>query len=197
MLIDFWNDLRFRLRALFQRHVMERELDDELRLHLELEADKLVRAGLSRDEAMRRSRVAFGGIEGIKEDSRSVRGVSWVETVGQDLRYAMRGIGRRPAFSAAVILTLGLGIGANATMFAVTDRIMLRPPALLRDPDMVHRVYVMTTRDGRERPEGWYQYTRFLDLRRWTTSFAQVAARATPKLALGTSTDARDRKSVV
>ena len=192
MFSDWWSDVRFRFRALFRRRELERELDDEVRFHLELETDKLVTQGLPRAEAMRRARLAFGSVEGIKEDSRGVRGISVVDIVMQDVQYALRGIRRRPAFSAAVILTLALGIGANATMFAVTDRVMFRAPTMLRDPDMVHRVYVMRTGAEGEHAMGWYQYTRYLDLRKWTTSFSQVAARSFGRLALGTGTDARE-----
>ena len=83
-----------------------------------------------------------------------MRGISVVEIVMQDVQYALRGIRRRPTFSAAVILTLGLGLGANATMFAVTDRVMFRAPTMLRDPDMVHRVYVMQMAAEGEHPVG-------------------------------------------
>jgi len=82
-------------------------LDDEVRFHLELETGRLVTHGLPRAEAKRRARLAFGSVEGIKEDSRGVRGISVVDIVRQVVQYALRGIRRRPAFSAAVILTLG------------------------------------------------------------------------------------------
>ncbi|MEO6446149.1 MAG: ABC transporter permease [Gemmatimonadaceae bacterium] len=192
MLRESWSDIRFRLRALFRRNAMEHELDEEVRFHLDREIEKLTRAGVPHGEASRCARVAFGGVERIKEDSRDSRGVRMLEHVLHDLRYAVRGIQRRPGFSLAIVLTLGLGIGANATMFAVTDRLLLRPPELLRDPDLVHRVYIATTQDGRERMQGWYQYTRYLDLRRLTSSFAVVAARATPHLAVGSGEDARE-----
>ncbi|MGH7637683.1 MAG: permease prefix domain 1-containing protein, partial [Gemmatimonadaceae bacterium] len=71
-----FSDLTFRLRALFNRRAMERELDDELRFHLDLEIEKLVASGLSRPDAVRRANLAFGGVERIKDDSRDVRGVS-------------------------------------------------------------------------------------------------------------------------
>jgi len=185
-------DLRFRLRAIFRREALERELDEELRFHLEQEAEKYARTGLSQDEAMRQARLAFGGLEAIKEDARDARGIGWLDTVLRDLRYAVRGIRVAPGFAAAVVLTLGLGIGANAAMFGIIDRLMFRPAPYLHDPARVHRVYLASTWRGKDNVERGYQYTRYLDLARWTTSFSQLAAVAGRTLAVGTGEDARE-----
>ena len=109
MVFELWNDLRFRLRALFRRADVERELNDELQDHIAREAEKLERSGMSRDAAVRAARVAFGGVDRVKEDSRDARGVRFLEHVAQDVRYALRGIRSRPAFTGVVIATLGLG----------------------------------------------------------------------------------------
>src|SRR3982750_85309 len=82
------SDLLYRLRALFRRGSMERDLDDELRFHLERETEKLVRSGMSPADAARHARLAFGGVERIKDDSRDVRGVAWIDALTQDTRYA-------------------------------------------------------------------------------------------------------------
>src|SRR5688572_7875205 len=128
------NDLRYRLRALFKRDTMDRELENELRFHLEKETAKHVSAGLSPDEAHRQARASFGGVERIKDDTRDARGLAALEIFGQDVRYAARGLVARPAFSAGIVLTLGLGIGANATMFGIVDRLLFRTPSSLREP---------------------------------------------------------------
>src|SRR5215210_4828421 len=139
---EFWDDFRYRLRAIFRRQDMERELEHELHFHLENAAEKLMAEGVAPDEAMRRARAAFGGVERVKEESREGRGLSFLDTRTQDVRYAARALRRNPGFTLGVILTLGLGIGANSSMFAVVDRLMFRPPSLMRDADRVHRVYL-------------------------------------------------------
>ena len=90
----------------------------------------------------------------------------------QDLRYAARGLLRSKGFTAAVILTLGLGLGANAAMFGVIDRLMFRPFPYLKDPGTVHRVYLRTTYRGRTSTSFVFPYARYLDLARGTSSFA-------------------------
>ena len=192
-LSDTVSDIRYRFRAVFRRRAVERDLDDELRFHLEQEARKLEGTGLAPEEALRRARLAFGGVERIKDDTRDVSGVSWLETFGQDLRYAVRGLRARPAFTASVVLTLGLGIGANVAMFSIVDQLLLRVPAYLRDPGRVHRVYLTTTsRKGRDVTEGTTEYTRYLDLTRFAKTLDATAAFAERNFAIGTGEDARE-----
>jgi putative ABC transport system permease protein len=186
------SDLRFRLRALFRRDAMERELDDELRFHIERETDKYVQAGMPLDEARRKARIAFGGMTSIKEQTREARGIAVIDAIGQDLRYALRGLRMKPAFTAAIVLTLGLGIGANAAMFGIVDRLMFRAPAYLATPDRVHRVYTRYLWDGKERLENGFSYARYLDFVRSTTAFDRAEAAGSRMLAIGTRDDARE-----
>jgi hypothetical protein len=127
-------DLIFRLRALFRRNTVERELDEELRLHVDHETEKYVRAGVPRQDAARRARVALGGLEQVKEDCRDARGVTVIESTLQDLRYALRTIRKAPAFATMAILCLALGIGANTAIFTLIDAVMLRRLPV-RSPD--------------------------------------------------------------
>jgi putative ABC transport system permease protein len=190
-------DLLFRLRALFNRSAVERELDDEVRFHLEHETEKLVRSGLSRDEAARRARVAFGGVERIKDDTRDVRGIGMIETVVQDARYAARGLRASPGFAAAVILTLGLGVGANAAMFGVVDRLLFRAPPGLRDARTVHRAYFHAAYNGRFDLRREMSIRRYFDLVRDTRSFSTLAAFQTRVLPVGIGDGSRERPVAV
>ena len=119
------------------------------------------------------------------------RPASWLL---QDLRYALRGLARSPAFAITVILTLGLGVGANTAMFGIIDRLMFRPFPYMRDQDAVHRVYLRATYRGRESTNGVSEYTRYLDLQRSTTTIAQSAAFASQMLAVGTGDAAQERR---
>ena len=185
MLSELLSDFRFRMRSLFKRADVERELDDELRYHLEREAEKYVGQGLAPNDALRRARLAFGGMDSAKEATRDVWGTVVLETTLQDLRYALRGLRAKPAFTAGVVLTLGLGIGANAAMFGVVDRLLFRAPNYLRDPAHVHRVYLTSVSDEKDRTERQMQIPRYLDLARWTHAFSSVAAFHTWRAAVG------------
>ncbi len=129
--------IRHFLRALLSRDRVERELDEELRLHLELEADKRQREGVGPEEARRRAVVSFGGVEGIKEECRDSWGVLFLETFAQDLKYGARSLRRNPGFTAVVALTLGLGIGANTAVFSVVRGVLLRPLPYARGQEVV------------------------------------------------------------
>jgi putative ABC transport system permease protein len=198
MFEELWSDLRYRVRSLMRRDGVERELADELRFHLERETEKYERQGLSRPEAERRARLAFGGVERAKEASRDGRGTALLESIWQDLRYAWRGLRSKPAFTAGVVLTLGLGIGANAAMFGNVDRLLFRPPAYLRDASGTHRVYLSWTESGGEsRTERNIEFARYLDFKRLTHAFSSIAAFQTRSLAVGEATDARERPVTV
>jgi len=147
MLTELLHDVRYRLRALFRRAALERDLDAELRFHIEQEAAKYVRAGDTPAEAQRKARAAFGGIERIKDDTRDARGLALLDSIAQDLRYALRRLRATPGFTVAVVVTLALGIGANAAVFGMLDRLMFRPAPYLLEPRSVHRV-TRTSRSG-------------------------------------------------
>jgi putative ABC transport system permease protein len=191
MLSEFWSDLRYRLRAIFRRSAVEQELDDELRFHVEHEAEKYTRAGVSRTEALRRARIALGGVDRTKEESRDARGTMLLESILQDTRYALRGLRAKPGFTASIVLTLALGIGANAAMFGIVDRMLFRSPAYLRDAEHVHRVYMSRVADREERTSAYTSFPRYLDFVRWTHAFSSFATFATWRIAVGDGDGAR------
>jgi len=119
---------------------------------------------------------------------------AWFENALQDARYALRGLRRSPTFTITVILTLGLGIGANTAMFGIIDRMMFKPFPYMRDPGAVHRVYVQSTFRGRQFTGGVSQYTRYLDFRNFSSSFSQSAGYANFTLAVGTGVDAAEQR---
>src|SRR5215510_7496070 len=117
-----------------------------------------------------------------------------IDVLRQDVRYTLRGLRRTPAFTITVMLTLGLGIGANVAMFSVTDRLMFRPFPYLRDPSSVHRVYLQTTIRGKTATRSIMPYRRYLELRGATTSFAQYAGFTEWRLAVGAGDATRERQ---
>src|SRR5262245_10437508 len=115
------------LRSLLRRSQAERELDEELRFHVERQTEQNIRLGMDPEEARNAARKAFGGVEQAKEQSRDARGVRWLEELWQDLRYGLRMLRRKPGFTAAAVISLSLGIGANSAVFTFLNAILIRP----------------------------------------------------------------------
>jgi putative ABC transport system permease protein len=182
-----------RLRDWLRRDRLDRELTEELRFHRERLEQDARSAGVGAEEASHLARRRLGNLPGIQEAARDRWSWPWLDHLLQDLRYAALGLRRSPAFAATVILTFGLGIGANAAMFGVIDRLMVRPLPHLRDPGQVHRVYLVRTDRDRVVTTHWTEYTRYLDLTRHTPSFSAHAAVAPLVLAVGGGDATRER----
>jgi predicted permease len=123
-----------RIRGLFGRRALDQRLEEELRFHLDMETEKNCAHGMSLQDARAAARRSFGPTARIKEDYRERRGLPMLETFLKDLQYAVRGFSRNPAFAAIVIVSLGLGIGANTAIFTLIDAVMLRSLPV-RSPD--------------------------------------------------------------
>src|SRR5687768_3691752 len=155
------------------RRSSDQELDDELAAHMELEALSLERAGMAPEDARREARRRFGGVPRYAEAVRDVRGGRWLEWLGQDATYALRIARRFPAFSAIVVATLAVAIGANTAVFSVIDRVVLAPLPLPRDREIV--LLTSQTPDG-SNPRFAVSHADFLDWRSDTRSFAGMSA---------------------
>jgi predicted permease len=149
--------VRRRLRALTRKGVLEREMEDEMRLHIELEAQDLARIhGLPADEARRRAHVAFGGVERFKEEARDIRGARWLEDFAADLRFGFRGLRRAPGFAMAAALTLALGIGVTTALFSVVEAVLLQP---LPFGDPARTVVIWSS--WKDFPKTWVSYDEY------------------------------------
>ncbi len=168
-----WRSVTLRLRSLVAFRRVDRELDEEIRFHLDREVEKNVSAGMSADDARRRALVAFGGVEPTKEAHHDGWGVRWIEDVVRDIRYAVRALSRSPALAVTAVTTLALGIGANAAIFSAVSAVVLHPLPF-DEPDRLVMLW-------EENPEyHWYQQTaapaNMLDWRERVAAFQDVAA---------------------
>jgi hypothetical protein len=132
--------LRSLASSLLHRSRIEGEMDEELRAHIANRADDLERSGLPRAEAERRARIEFGGQERYKQECREERGGVWLASLWTDVRFGLRMLGKSRSFSAIAVLTLALGIGANAAIFSMVNALLLHPYAF-RHLDALVRVW--------------------------------------------------------
>jgi predicted permease len=160
-------------QRLFGRHRLYGELNEEIQAHLEEKIDALVRGGMSRKEASRAARLEFGNTARIEEDSRTVWRWAALESFAADVRYALRTMRKNPGFTAVVILTLALGIGANVAIFSVVNAVLLQ---LLpyKNADRLVTIW------GENKPRGFdldlISYQDYLDLRAQNHVFEKLGA---------------------
>jgi putative ABC transport system permease protein len=169
-----WSRLLLWLSATFRRSHLERDMDAELRFHIETCAAELARSGVPQAEALRRARIEFGSSERAKEECREARGVTFLETLTQDLRFGARILRKSPGFAVAAILTLALGIGSTAAVFSVVNTVLLKPLPYPHPDQIVMPWWAWPVTDlGDDFP--WGQRD-FLAFQRQVVSFQSVGA---------------------
>jgi predicted permease len=183
---------------------VQRDVDDEIRFHIESRVAELVAGGMPPGQAREIAAREFGDViearaEIARVDQRRLtraRRQSWRETFAQDVAYAARSLRKQPGFGSVVVLVLALGIGANVTMFGVVDRLLLRAPAHVADPERLMSLRIGRTVDGELRTQSVLSYPMYEDVRSAQDAFQHVAAYSPADLAFGRGRDARALRGV-
>lgn len=170
---------------MFWRKRRADDFADEIKAHLDLEADELRREGLCDDEARRRAKVEFGNVQTARERFQVKNHIAWLENLLGDLRYGLRGLWHNPAFTAVAVITLGLAIGANASIFSLFDQALLRALPV-KDPGQLVVLNFTGDTDGHTHSYGGntpghrheFSYPMYRDLRDKNTVFSGLIASA-------------------
>ncbi|HLK20382.1 MAG TPA: ABC transporter permease [Bryobacteraceae bacterium] len=155
-----------RIRAMLNARRLDRELEEELRSHIEMETEANIGRGMSPAQARRQALLEFGGISQTAELYREGRTIAWLEALGEDVRFALRGFARAPGFTAVAILSLGLGIGVNVAIFSMINMLLLRP---LPVPD-ASRLVVLGSQQKGGFPMPAFAYADYRDIREQTAA---------------------------
>jgi len=159
----------------FGRGRAESEFDAELDAHLTMMQEEFERRGMSAEEARREARLKLGGVEQAREMHREARTVGWLETLAQDVRFALRMMRRNPGFTAITILTLALGIGANTAIFSIVNGVLLKPLPYPQSDKLV-TVWGRFTGIGAPRDQNYISAPEFADIQELNHSLSYVAA---------------------
>jgi putative ABC transport system permease protein len=172
-MMEWFNIIRSRLRALFRRESVLRDIEEELRIHVEMETEINIKRGMPPDEARAVALKSFGALGRNTERGYDIRGGGWLEALWQDLRYGARVLFKQPGFTGIAALTLGLGIGANITIFSVVNAVLLRP---LPYPDADRLVFFWSEAPAQNIRERASAYANVADWREQNKSFEDIAA---------------------
>ena len=182
----------YSLRSLVRRNEADREMAEEIAFHIERQTRKHETLGLSGDAARQRALLEFGGTTRWREEARRARGSTAFDVIERDVRQALRGLRRDPAFAAMAIVTLALAIAANAAMFGIVDRVLLRGPEHVAAPDQVVRVYVTRTLPNANVTASPLQpYVLYLGARDHTSAFSAMATYTPMDVRVGSGIESR------
>jgi predicted permease len=162
--------LTAKIRGMFSRHRDDAEFSDELRAHLDMLTEENVRRGLPLPEARRQARIHLGGVAQLRETHRQLSGLPFLETLLQDIRFALRMLRKSPGFAAVAVLTLALGIGANTAIFSAVYGVLLEPLPY-KNPSRLIVLNETTPKVGTVS----VSYPNFLDWRKESREFSQIA----------------------
>jgi putative ABC transport system permease protein len=179
--------LRSFWRGVSKRSVFERDLDDEMRFHVETRAEQLLDSGLTREEAVRRARIEFGGTEKYQEQVRESRGMHWLDDLAQDLRYGIRSLRRSPGLMLVAVLTLAVGVGASSWLFSMLRQWVIEAVSFPH-PERLEVCWKLETKKGWNGPISapdfldWRAQNRvFENLSAWTSDEFNLTGGTTPE----------------
>src|SRR5215831_6097705 len=181
-----------RIAGMVGRRRQDAELAAELEAHLQFHIEDNVRAGMTPEEARRQALIKLGGIDQTKESVRDRRALPWLESVAQDIRFALRMMRKNPGFTVIAVLTLALGIGANTAIFSAVDEILFRPPNVAA-PDRLAQIYSFNRKFSTYRSSS---YPEYVDFRDQASSFQSLAAYARLVVTVASDGVAAERTSV-
>jgi len=188
--MDWVRILVSRLTSLVSQRILDADLDDELRSHIEFAAEESRKRGLSPDEARSAALREFGGVTQIRERYRTQRGLPWLEVLAQDLRFAMRMLWTNPGFTAVTVLTLAIGIGGNTAVFSIVNGVLLNPLPFPKPDELV-----ALDESKPNFPTGSISYPNFLDWRKDNRTFTSMGLERGNSFSLTGNGDAEQVKA--
>ncbi|HVG45639.1 MAG TPA: ABC transporter permease, partial [Longimicrobium sp.] len=184
------------LRALLRRSHVEREMDDELRFHLEMEAAKNREAGMSPDEAMRRAALAFGGVERVREEIRDGRGTRWLHDLAWDVAFMLRSFWRRLGFTGTAVACLGIAIGLNTGVFGILDAMLWRDPPGISGRGRIASLHLSVRENGGPPLPTSFAPGEYALVRANARAFSDVAAFSATGAGVATGAQSRSMRVV-
>jgi predicted permease len=185
---------RLWLRALFRRDAVEREMDEELRFHLDMAAAQNRAAGMSPHEAMRRAALALGGVEKVREEMRDGRGTRWLHDLGWDVAFTLRSFRRRVGFTGTAVACLGVAIGLNTGVFGILDALLWRDPPGVSGRGRIASLHLFTRESGGPVLPSSFAPGEYEAIRAGSRAFSQVIAFSAAEAGVATGAQPRQMR---